>query len=107
RRCLLCVTGEDKVARFDLIVAGGAGFYESLVPRVAVLGVSENPTARCGVLFFVLDPKLNVLWGAGFEKLGLAQDFFFFLRWHMTVMQSGNDRAVWERDLPFAVGLDR
>src|SRR5215831_11404343 len=50
-----CVTGEDKVARFDLIVAGKAGFHECLVARFAVLEVSETPTARCGILFCVLD----------------------------------------------------
>jgi hypothetical protein len=102
----LCVTGEDKVARFDLIVAGEAGFHERLVARFTILEVSETPTARCGVLFCVLDHKLNVRWGAGYERLGLAKDFVVFLRRHVTVMQSGNDRAVWERDLPFAVGLD-
>jgi hypothetical protein len=31
----LCVTGEDKVARFDLIVAGEAGLHERLVGRFA------------------------------------------------------------------------
>ena len=66
----LCVTGEDKVARFDLIVAGEAGFHERLVARFAVLEVSETPTARCGVLFCVLDHELNVRWGAGYEGLG-------------------------------------
>src|SRR5262252_4619864 len=103
----LCVTREDKVARFDLIVAGKAGFHERLVARFAVLEVSGTPTARCGVLFCFLDHKLNVRWGAGYERLGLAKDFVVFLRRHVTEMQSGNDRAVWERDLPFAVGLDR
>src|SRR3974390_3244920 len=104
----LCVTGENKVARFDLIVAGEAGFYESLVARrFAVLEVSETPTARCGVLFCVLDHKLNVRWAAGYERLGLAKDFVVFLRRHVTVMQSGNDRAIREQDLPFAVRLDR
>src|SRR6516164_7865308 len=95
---LLCVTGEDKVARFDLIVAGEAGFHERLVARrFTVLEVSETPTARCGVLFCVLDHKLNVCWGTGYERLGLTKDFVVFLRRHVTVMQSGNDRAVWER----------
>jgi hypothetical protein len=48
----LCVTGEDKVARFDLIVAGEAGFHERIVARrFAVLEVTETPAARCGVLF--------------------------------------------------------
>jgi hypothetical protein len=64
---LLCVTGEDEVARFDLIVAGEAGLHERLVARFAILEVSETPTARCGVLFCVLDHKLNVRWSAGYE----------------------------------------
>ena len=77
RRCLLCVTGEDKVARFDLIVAGEAGFHERLVAGFAVLEVSKTPTACCGVLFCVLDHKLNVRWGAGYERLGLAKTLLF------------------------------
>src|SRR6516225_615462 len=104
---LLCVTGEDKIARFDLIVAGEAGLHERLVARFAVLEVSKTPTARRGVLFCVLDHKLNIRWGAGYERLSLAKDFVVFLRRHVTVMQSGNDGAVWERDLPFTVRLDR
>jgi hypothetical protein len=82
----LCVAGEDKVARFNLIVAGKAGFHERLVGRLAVLKVSETPTTRCGVLSCVLDHKLNVRWGAGYERLVLAKDFVVFLRRHVTVM---------------------
>ena len=104
---LWCVTSEDKVARFGLIVAGKAGLHERRGGRFAVLEVSKTPTASRGVLFCIFDHKLNVRWGAGYERLGLAKDFVVFLRRHVTVMQSGNDRAVWERDLPFAVGLDR
>jgi hypothetical protein len=49
----LCVTGEDKVARFDLIVAGEAGFHEHLVARrFAILEVSETPTARRGSISY-------------------------------------------------------
>jgi hypothetical protein len=91
---LLCVTGEDEVARFDLIVAGEAGLHERLVARFAIPEVSETPTARFGVLFCVLDHKLNVRWGAGCERLSLAKDFIVFLRRHVTVMQRGNDGAV-------------
>src|SRR6516165_4659184 len=93
---LLCVTGEDKVARFGLIVAGEAGFHERSVGRFAVLEVSETPTASRGVLLCILDHKLNVRWSAGYERLGLAKDFVVFLRRHVSVMQSGSDRAVWE-----------
>src|SRR6516165_7893977 len=100
------VTGEDKVPRFDLIVAGEAGLHHRLITRFAVLEVGETPTARRGVFFCILDHKLNVRGGAGYERLVLAKDFVVFLRRHVTIMQGGNDRAVWERDLPFAVGLD-
>jgi hypothetical protein len=76
----LCVPGEDKVARFDLIVAEEAGLHQRLVARFAVLEVSEAPTARCGVLFLVLDHKLNVRWAARYERLGLAKDFVVLAR---------------------------
>jgi hypothetical protein len=48
----LCVTGEDKVARFDLIVAGEAGFHERLVARFSVLESERNPNRplRCTFL---------------------------------------------------------
>src|SRR6516225_1205783 len=82
----LCVTGEDKVARFGLIVAGEAGFHERSVGRFAVLEVSETPTASRGVLLCILDHKLNVRWSAGYERLGLAKDFVVFLRRHVTVV---------------------
>src|SRR6516225_4663012 len=82
----LCVTGEDKVARFGLIVAGEAGFHESSVGSFAVLEVSETPTASRGVLLCILDHKLNVRWSAGYERLGLAKDFVVFLRRHVTVV---------------------
>ena len=39
--------------------------------------------------------------------MGLAKDFVVFVGWHVTVMQSGNDRAVRERKLPIPVGLGR
>jgi len=44
----LCVTGEDKVARFGLIVAGEAGFHERLVGRFAIL---EMPVLAAEVRF--------------------------------------------------------
>jgi hypothetical protein len=58
--------GEDKVARFDLIVGR--------TPRRQICrpGRSETPTARCGVLFCGLDHKLNVCWDARYK--GLAKD---------------------------------
>ena len=53
----MCVTGEDKVARFDLIVAGEAGFHERLVAGFAVLEVSETPTALA--TYFVASLTIN------------------------------------------------
>ena len=48
----LGVTSEDKVPRFDLIMAGETGFHEHLVVRrFAVLEVSEPPAARGGIFF--------------------------------------------------------
>ena len=74
-----CVPGEDKVASFGLIVAGKAGTHKRLVARFAVFEVSEPPTARHGVLFRVLDHKLNVRGGAGNERLGAAKDLVVFV----------------------------
>jgi hypothetical protein len=99
--------GEDKIASFGLIVAGEAGIHQRLVARFAVFEVSERPAARLGVLFRVLDHKLNVRGGAGNERLGSAKDLVVFLRWDVTVVQSGNDCAVREGELSLAVGFDR
>jgi hypothetical protein len=47
---LTCVMGEDKVASFDRLVAGEAGFVHRLVGRFAVfIELSEAPAARRGV----------------------------------------------------------
>src|SRR5690348_12217959 len=102
-----CVTGEDKVASFALIVAREAGIHQRLIARLAVLEVSERPAARVGVLFRVLDHKLNIRGSAGSERLGSAKDLVVFFRWDVTVMQSGNDCAVREWEFPLAVGFDR
>src|SRR6266849_5640872 len=102
-----CVTCEDKVASFGLVVAGEAGIHKRLVARFAVFEVSEPPAARRGVLFGFLDHELNVRGGAGNERLGSAKDLVVFLRRDVTVVQSGNDRAVREWELPLAVGFDR
>jgi hypothetical protein len=42
---------------------------------------------------------VNVRWGAGYERLGLTKNFVIFLRRHVTVMQSSNDRTVRERSI--------
>jgi hypothetical protein len=39
--------------------------------------------------------------------LSLAKNFVVFLRWDVTVMQSGNDRAIRVRELPFPEGIER
>ena len=44
--CVLC---EDKVASFDRLVAGEAGFELRVVVRFSVLELSETPAARRGV----------------------------------------------------------
>jgi hypothetical protein len=81
-------------------VAGEAGIHQRLVARFAVFEVSEGPTARLGVLFRVLDHKLNVRGAAGNERLGSAKDLVVFLREDVTVVQSGNDCAIREGELP-------
>ena len=75
-----CVMGEDEIASFGLIVAGEAGIHQRLVARFAVFEVSERPAARLGVLFRVLDHKLNIRGSARNERLGSAKDFVVFLR---------------------------
>src|SRR5216683_2396195 len=106
-RDLRCVTGEDKVTSFGLIVTREASFHQSLVARFAVFEVSEPPASRRGVLCGVLDHKLNVRGRAGNERLGSAKDFVVFLRWDVTVVQSRNDCTVRERNLALAIGLNR
>ena len=41
--------GEDKVASFDRLVAGEAGFERRRGVRFAVFELSESPTTRRGV----------------------------------------------------------
>jgi len=102
-----CVAGENKVASFGLIVAGEAGIHQGLVAGFAVFEMSESPAACRGILFRVLNHELNVRGGSRNERLGSAEDLVVFLRWHVTVMQSGNDCAVREWELPVAIGMDR
>ena len=45
--------------------------------------------------------------GPGNARLGTAKDFVVFLRWGVTVVQSGNDGVVRERKISFATGLNR
>ena len=98
---------EDAVASLGPIVAGEAAFHGRRSGRFAVYEGSEPPAVRRGVLRGVLDHKLNVRGGARDERLGLAKNFVVFLGRDVTVVQSGNDRAVREWELPLAVGLDR
>jgi hypothetical protein len=51
---------ENEVVSFDRLVAAEAGFVQCLVARFSVLKVTEPPAARRGVLFRVLDHKLNI-----------------------------------------------
>ena len=52
--------GEDIVAIFRRRVTGKAGLVQCLVARLSAFKVSEPPTARCGVLFCILDHELNI-----------------------------------------------
>ena len=88
-------------------MAGEAAIHECRVGGFAVCEVTEPPAACRGVLFRILDHKLNVRGDAGNERLGSAKDLVVFLRWDVTVVQSGNDCAVREWELPLAVGFDR
>jgi hypothetical protein len=45
------VTGEDKVASFNGLVAVEAGFVHRLVGGFAIGKISESPAARRGVFF--------------------------------------------------------
>ena len=82
---------EDKVAR-SLRVAGEAGFHQSVVANRAVfVEMTEDPAARRGVLFGVLDHKLDVRGGPRNERLGAAEDFVVFVRRRVTPVQGGND----------------
>src|SRR5215813_5413579 len=103
-----CVTVEDKVASLDDLVAGKAGVVHRLVGGFTVVELSEPPAVCRGVLFRVLDYELNsVLGWPGHERLATAKGFFAFLQRVVTPGEPGNDRAVRERKLAFAGGLDR
>src|SRR5689334_7855437 len=102
------IASEDEVSRFSLLMTGEAGLHKRRVGRLAIGGeMPETPSAGCGVLDRVLHHKLNVRGGARNERLSLSEDLVVFLGWHMVVMQSGNDRPVGKRELPFPVRIDR
>src|SRR5262249_15771942 len=105
-----CVPSEDQVALFNGLVAGKAFVEICLGARLAVLiKLREPPAPRRGILFCVLDHKLQVprRGGPGHERLGPAKDFVVLLRRDVVPGYTGNDGAVRERELPFAIGLDR
>ncbi len=106
-RVLRRVMREDEVARLGLIVAREAGFHRCRSGGFAVHEGSEPPAARRRVLRGIFDHKLNVRWGAGDERLGLAEDLVVFRGWDVTVVQSGDDRAVRVWKLRLAVGFNR
>jgi hypothetical protein len=78
-----------------------------LAGRLAVPKVSEAPAARRSVLFRVLDHELHILGRPGNERLHTAKDLVVFLRCGVLPMNRGNDGAVRERKLSFAIGLYR
>jgi hypothetical protein len=99
--------GEYEVPRFNGHVARKTGFEQRLVGRFAVFKLSEPPTARGRVFFFILDHKLNICGSTGNEGLATAKDFVVFLGRDVTPGQPGNNCAVRERQLSFPIGLDR
>src|SRR5579862_103872 len=102
-----CVMGKYEIARFGFLMARETRLHECLVAGCTVgVEVTEPPTTRAGVFCRVLDHELNVRLGPWYERLFAAEDFVVLLRWQMTVVQSGNDRAVGERKLRFAICVD-
>src|SRR5215469_5509188 len=98
---------EDIVARSQRMT-WGTGFHQSVVAKRAVfVEMTEAPAAGRGVLFGVLDHELNIRGRTWNERLRAAEDFVVFFRRDVTVVQSGNDRALRERKLPVSVGTDR
>jgi len=102
-----CIAGEDKVGSLCLLVAGEAGLHECRISRFTVLEMPEPPASGCRVLRRVLDHELNVCGRSRNERLHFAKDLVVFIRRDVSVMQSGHDCAVRERELAFAIGLDR
>src|SRR5215469_17199754 len=99
---------EDQIGQYGLLVAGEAGLHKRGIARLAIgVEVSEPPATRCGVLGCVLDHKLNIRGLARDKRLGTAKDSVIFLGRGVSVMQSGNDRAVWEWKFPVPKGFDR
>src|SRR5688572_27265528 len=102
------VTGEDKIASFDRLVAGVALSHQGLTGGFAVVEVSEPPAARRGILLRVPDHELDpVLRVTRHEGLGPAKGPVVLLRGVVTPGEPGNDGAVRKRQLPRPVGLDR
>jgi len=99
---------KDKVLSFSRLVAGKAGFYHRLPDRFTVVELSKPPASRRGIFFCVLDHKLNpVLGWAGHKRLLSAKGLVVFLRRVIAPGEPGDDCSVWERNLPFSIGLDR
>jgi putative iron-dependent peroxidase len=84
---------EDKVASFDRLVAGKAGFEQRRVRRFAVFELSKPPATGRDIFFRVFDHKLNVRGGSGHERLGTAKDFVVFLGRDITPGEACDVRA--------------
>jgi hypothetical protein len=72
--------GEDKVAIFDRLVTGEAGFEQRLAGRFAVFELSKPPTTSRGIFLRVLDHKRNVRGGSGHERFRNGQRLCCFPR---------------------------
>jgi len=86
---------------------GKTGFHKCIVASLAIRGeVTEAPAASRSVFCGVLDHKLNIGGLPGNKRLVAAKDFVVCLRRQVSEVQSGNDCAVRERELAFAVSID-
>ena len=77
--------GEDKIARFDSLMAGEAALKHRFAGRQTFVELCEPPTARGGIFFGFLDHELNsVRRRARHERLAPAKDIIVFLRRDIT-----------------------
>ena len=81
--------------------------YQEEFSRYTEDGEEATPTAGCGVFGRVLDHKLYVGGGPGYERLGAAKDLVIFFGWDVSPGESRDDCSVRKGQLPFTVGLDR
>jgi len=80
---LVCVLGENKVARFDRLMTRKTSLVFRYISWFAVFSeLSETPAACPGVLLGVLDHKLKILFRSltRYIRLGASEDLIVLLR---------------------------